>query len=130
MDRSRATGTGYAGQYSAPVAQMYESLATTPDNLLLFFHHVAYTYVLQSGKTVIQHIYDSHYDGAQRAATYVQQWQSLKNMLDEQRYSAVLVRLQYQAGHAIVWRDAICNWFLQTSGIPDTRARRPSPKSH
>jgi alpha-glucuronidase len=123
MDRSRATGTGYAGQYSAPVAQMYESLATTPDNLLLFFHHVAYTYVLQSGKTVIQHIYDSHYDGAQRAATYVQQWQSLKNKLDEQRYSAVLVRLQYQAGHAIVWRDAICNWFLQTSGIPDTQAR-------
>jgi len=35
----------------------------------------------------------------------------------------VLARLEYQAGHAIVWRDAICNWFLKTSGIPDAKGR-------
>ncbi len=66
MDRSVATGTGYAGQYPPELAKMYESAATTPDELLLFFHHVPYTYKLHSGKTVIQHIYDSHYQGAER----------------------------------------------------------------
>jgi alpha-glucuronidase len=32
-------------------------------------------------------------------------------------------RLEYQAGHVIVWRDAICDWFLRTSGIPDAKGR-------
>ena len=71
MDRTVATGTGYVAQYSPAVAKMYESVETTPDELLLFFHHVPYSYKLHSGKTVIQHIYDSHYDGASRAAALV-----------------------------------------------------------
>jgi alpha-glucuronidase len=32
-------------------------------------------------------------------------------------------RLEYQAGHAIVWRDAIVQYFLKLSGIPDERGR-------
>src|SRR5207247_1463995 len=64
MDRTVATGTGFIGQYAAAVAAMYESLERCPDELLLFMHHVPYTHVLKSGKTVIQHIYDSHYEGA------------------------------------------------------------------
>jgi alpha-glucuronidase len=123
MDRSVSTGTGYVGQYRAPVKKMFESVAATPDDLLLFFHHVPYTYVLHSGKTVIQHIYDSHYEGAERAADYVRRWKSLKGRVDEDRYAIVLARLDYQAGHTIVWRDAICNWFLRTSGIPDAKGR-------
>lgn len=63
MDRSVATGTGYIGQYSPPVATIYESLATCPNALLLFMHYVSYTYRLHSGKTVIQYVYDSHYEG-------------------------------------------------------------------
>jgi alpha-glucuronidase len=125
MDRTVATGTGYVAQYPPAVAKMYESLATTPDELLLFFHHVPYAYVLHSGKTVIQHIYDSHYEGAEHAQQFVEQWKSLKGhiQIDDERYRATLARLEYQAGHAIVWRDAVCNWFLRTSGIADTKGR-------
>jgi alpha-glucuronidase len=123
MDRTVATGTGYVGQYPALVAGKYESLKSTPDELLLFFHHVPYSYVLHSGKTVIQYIYNSHYEGAQQAEGLVVQWKSLKNDVDEKRYAAVLARLEYQAGHAIVWRDAVCNWFLRMSGIPDAKGR-------
>jgi alpha-glucuronidase len=60
MDRSVATGTGFSGQYRPDVARIYESVESTPDDLLLFFHHVPYTRKLRSGKTVIQFIYDSH----------------------------------------------------------------------
>jgi len=123
MDRSVATGTGYAGQYSPEVAKVYESAATTPDELLLFFHHVPYTYKLHSGKTVIQYIYDSHYLGAQQAAQFAVDWDSLKGKIDDHLYNDVRTRLEYQAGHAIVWRDAIVQYFLKLSGIPDDKGR-------
>ncbi|HEY6332669.1 MAG TPA: alpha-glucuronidase family glycosyl hydrolase, partial [Blastocatellia bacterium] len=123
MDRTVATGTGFIGQYSSTVAAAFESLATCPDDLLLFMHHVPYTHVLHSGKTVIQYIYDSHYEGAEEAASLVDQWKSLKHLVDDERYGEVLGRLQYQAGHAIVWRDSVCNYFLKKSGIADIRGR-------
>jgi alpha-glucuronidase len=123
MDRTVATGTGLIGQYSPAVAREYESLANCPDELLLFMHHVPYTHVLHSGKTVIQHIYDSHYQGAAEAGGFPERWKRLRGRIDGQRYNAVLARLEYQAGHAIVWRDAICDWFFRMSGVPDTRGR-------
>jgi alpha-glucuronidase len=123
MDRSAATGTGFAAQYPSSVAKLYESVQSTPDELLLFFHHVPYTYRLHSGKTVIQHIYDSHYEAAARAENLVRQWSSLKGRVDAERYAEVLARLDYQAGHAIVWRDAVCNWFFRISGIADMHGR-------
>ncbi len=122
MDRTPA-GTGYTSQYRPAVAQMYEQLTTCPDDLLLFFHHVPYTYLLHSGKTVIQSIYDSHYLGADEVTRYVEDWKSLKGLVDDERYAAVLKMLQYQAGQSVLWRDAVSNWFLRASGIADTKAR-------
>jgi alpha-glucuronidase len=123
MDRTVATGTGYIGQYPPQLAARYESLATCPDELLLFMHHAPYTYVLHSGKTVIQHIYDAHYDGAATAATYATEWMKLKGLVDEERYAKTLDLFTYQAGHAIVWRDAVSEWFFKMSGIPDRLGR-------
>jgi alpha-glucuronidase len=123
MDRTIATGTGFIGQYPPDVQPLYESLVNCPDDLLLFFHHLPYTYVLHSGKTVIQYIYDSHYEGAARAQEYVSQWESLRGRIDDKRYRDILAHFEYQAGHAIVWRDAICDWFFRTSGIPDAKGR-------
>lgn len=123
MDRTVATGTGYVGQYPEAIQKLYESLATCPDDLLLFFHHVPYTYVLHSGKTVIQHIYDAHFEGAERAGEFVSQWKALRGHIDEERYNAVLTLLQYQAGEAVVWRDTICDWVYHLSSIPDQKER-------
>ncbi len=123
MDRTSATGTGFVAQYPPQVAQAFESLDTTPDDLLLFFHHVPYSHVLKSGETVIQHIYDAHYAGAEDAAEFVDAWRQLDGRIDAERYATVLARLEYQAGHAIVWRDAVTNWFRWMSGIPDARGR-------
>ncbi len=123
MDRSVATGTGFAGQFPAPVAKVYESLATTPDNLLLFFHHVPYNYKLRDGNTVIQYLYDSHFRGADAVAEYVRQWKTLSGKVDEQRYRDILTQLEYQAGQAVVWRDAVTNWFRTASSIEDAKGR-------
>ncbi len=123
MDRTVATGTGFVGQYPAPVAAIYESLANCPDDLVLFFHHLPYTARLHSGKTVIQTIYDLHYDGERAASEYVNDWESLRGRVDSQRYDQVLAQLNYQAGAAEVWRDAVTNWFLRASGIADGEGR-------
>ena len=123
MDRTVATGTGFIGQYRPAVARLYESLATCPDDLLLFLHHVPYTYRLHSGQTVIQYIYDSHYQGADAVAGYVDAWKPLQGRIDDQRYGEVLAQLEYQAGQAQVWCDAVTMWFLRASGIPDARGR-------
>ncbi len=85
------------------MAAVYESLATCPDDLLLFLHHVPYTYMLHSGKTVIQYIYDSHYEGADAVAGYVRQWKSLLGLVDEQRYrrSAGATRISGRPGRGV-----------------------------
>jgi alpha-glucuronidase len=123
MDRTTATGTGFIGQYPPEVAKMYESLETCPDNLLLFMHHVPYTYRLRTGKTVIQTIYDDHSTGAREAAGLAQDWKTLDGLIDPKPYKATLQMLEYQAGEAVVWRDAIDRWFFKMSGIPDDRGR-------
>jgi alpha-glucuronidase len=123
MDRTVASGTGYIGQYSPAVQKLFESLAACPDNLLLFFHHVTYGYVLHSGKTVMQHVYDSHYEGTDRARDFISQWKTLQGHVDEERFRDILGRFEYQASEAVVWRDAICNWFYAMSGIPDEKGR-------
>jgi alpha-glucuronidase len=123
MDRTVATGTGYIGQYPPELAKVYESLAICPDDLLLFMHHVPYDHVLHSGKTVVQHVYDSHYAGAATASTYAPRWKQLRGLIDDERYEETLKLFEYQAGHAIVWRDAVTEWFQRISGIPDKNGR-------
>ena len=123
MDRTVVTGTGYIGQYPPELAGVYESLATCPDDLLLFMHHVPYSYVLHNGQTLIQYVYDSHYEGAATAGTYPGRWQQLHGLIDDDRYKETLKLFTYQAGHAIVWRDAVTRWFQRISGIPDKLGR-------
>jgi alpha-glucuronidase len=53
----------------------------------------------------------------------VKQWKGLAGLVDEQRYKQVLAQLEYQAGQAIVWRDAVTNWFHKASGIEDAKGR-------
>ena len=122
MDRT-SSGTGYAQQYPPELAAKYESLAACPDDLLLFFHHVPYDYKLHSGKTLVQSVYDTHYDSAASAAGYVPRWMALKGKIDDARYTEVLALFTFQAGHALVWRDAINHWFERISGITDTQGR-------
>jgi alpha-glucuronidase len=122
MDRT-AAGTGFAQQYPPLLAAKYNSLATCPDDLLLFFHHVPYDYKLHSGQTLVQSIYNAHYLSARAAGEYVPQWMSLKSHIDDERYDQVLQLFTYQAGHAIAWRDAINDWFHRMSGIADEQGR-------
>ncbi|MGG1552730.1 alpha-glucuronidase family glycosyl hydrolase [Paenibacillus ferrarius] len=119
VDRTQATGTGYTSQYLSPNCERYESLETCPDHLLLFFHHVPYTHILHSGKTVIQHIYDTHFEGAEQAAALVDLWEDLSGTMEAGLHKQVTERFMEQAEHAKEWRDRINTYFYRKSGIAD-----------
>ncbi|CAN7725361.1 alpha-glucuronidase family glycosyl hydrolase [Paenibacillus sp. LjRoot56] len=123
VDRTLATGTGYTSQYNSPNFERYESLADCPDELLLFFHHVPYIHVLHSGKTVIQHIYDTHFEGVEKAEQLVTQWYSLAGTMDEVLHKQVAERIEEQVEHAREWRDRINTYFYRKSGIADKAER-------
>lgn len=130
MDRTvfngTGNGTGYSGQYPPEIYNLYEDIMTTPDDLLLWFHHVNWTHRLRSsGKTVIQHFYDAHYAGAETAQGFVGLWENLQGKpgIDDERFDDVLYRQVYQAGHSLVWRDSIVNFYYNMTSIPDENGR-------
>lgn len=123
-DRTVKTGTSYTRQYSDARFSEYEDLSSCPDELLLFFHHVPYTHVLHSGKTVIQHIYDTHFEGVERVREYQAVWESLKDFLDEESCLNMKERLVWQLENAVSWRDQVNTYFYRKSGIPDEKGRK------
>lgn len=123
VDRTMRTGTGYTAQYHEPIRSLYESLETCPDELLLFFHHVPYLYRLRSGKTVLQHVYDTHFQGAEQAEELLQAWNRLGGLISDDWHGPVRERLEEQAAHAKEWRDVINTYFYRRTGTPDAGGR-------
>ncbi|WP_029069479.1 alpha-glucuronidase [Jonesia quinghaiensis] len=122
VDRTRA-GTGFVDQYPQELADLYNDLTTCPDELLLFFHHVPYSHVLHSGKTVIQHIYDTHFEGVETVRQYQETWHSLRESIPTDVFAEVEIRLVEQLRCAIEWRDQMCTYFYRKSGVPDAHGR-------
>ncbi|SEN88499.1 alpha-glucuronidase [Amphibacillus marinus] len=123
VDRTIKSGTGYIGQYHEANSKYYEELESCPDELLLFFHHVPYTYQLKSGKTVIQHIYDTHFKGVEQVEAMIKIWNEVSEHIDEQRHHDVKARLEHQLWSAKEWRDIINTYFYRKSGIADQHNR-------
>lgn len=122
VDRSDK-GTGFAGQYREPNALMYNSVTECPDELALFFHHLPYTHRLHSGKTVIQHIYDTHFEGYEEAQELARKWETLAGRIDDGVFENVRERFARQLENAREWRDRVNSYFYRKSGIPDEHNR-------
>jgi alpha-glucuronidase len=118
LDRT-SSGTGFCNQYKEPLASIYANRKTCPEELLLFFHHVDYDYLLTTGKTVLQHIYDTHFEGAAEAEQFLEWWKELQRLLEEDVYQSALDRLIHQKDHAKEWRDVINSYFYRKTGIED-----------
>ena len=123
VDRSDK-GTGYALQYNEPNASVYNDPDKCPDELVLFFHHLPYTHKLHSGKTVIQHIYDTHFEGYEEAQQLASKWDSLKGKVDDEIFENVSERFTRQLANAREWCDQVNSYFYRKSGIPDEKGRQ------
>ena len=116
-------GTGYALQYNEPNASVYNNPGECPDELVLFFHHLPYTHVLHSGKTVIQHIYDSHFEGYDEAVKLAESWETLKGKISDEIFTNVSERFKRQLHNAKEWCDQVNSYFYRKSGIEDEKGR-------
>ncbi|MBU3175683.1 alpha-glucuronidase [Clostridium estertheticum] len=124
VDRTVATGTGYIGEYEPTVAAEFENIATCPEELLLFFHNVLYSYKLKTGKTVIQHIYDTHFEGVEKVDESINKWETLQNKIDSKIFDLVMEKFQIQKKDSREWRDVVNTYFYRKTGIDDLYKRK------
>lgn len=127
VDRSVRSGTGFAGQYRPENARRYETVETCPEELLLFFHRIPYTHVLKSGKTLIQHIYDTHFLGVEQVEEMIEKWKGLEGKINPETFFHVLERLEGQLVDAKEWRDVLNTYFYRLTHIPDIHGRKIYP---
>ncbi len=122
VDRTQ-NGTGLTSQYHPHLNAMYSDKSTCPEELLLFFHRLPYTYRLKSGKTLIQHIYDTHFEGVEDVMGFIATWESLMELLPSSAYESVLRRFMRQLENAREWRDVVNTYFYRKTGIKDEKGR-------
>lgn len=123
VDRT-ARGTGYTKQYTPGAAEVFENLDTCPEELLLYFHRVRYDYRLKSGKTLLQHIYDTHFEGVEDVLAMIDIWDSLKSLIPEEAWQNTADKLHLQLLNSEEWRDVINSYFYRKTGIPDEKGRK------
>ncbi len=114
-------GSGAVAQYHEPLKSLYNDVATCPENLILWFHHLPWDYKMKSGRTLWDELCLTFQSGINDARSFVDIWNSVEQYVDHQRFSDVKVRLERQAKDAIWWRDATIQYFQQFSGmaLPD-----------
>lgn len=123
VDRTKE-GTGYVEQYNEPWKTLYARKESCPEELLLFFHYVPYTYVLKTKKTLIQHIYDTHFEGVEEVEQMQQQWKTLEGKISDRAFCCVTERLERQLENAKEWRDRVNTYFYRKCGIADEKGRK------
>ncbi|WP_026504739.1 alpha-glucuronidase family glycosyl hydrolase [Butyrivibrio sp. NC3005] len=123
VDRTE-NGTGYVSQYFEPNASIFADVNKCPEELVLFFHHLPYTHKLHSGKTLIQHIYDTHFEGYERVLEMQKNLEGIKDELDQSVYDRVSGRMNLQVANAREWCDQVNSYFYRKSGIEDEKGRK------
>ena len=113
FDRTVATGTGATAQYRDEVGSLFEDINTCPEELLLWFHHVPWTYRMRNGQTLWENMQEKYNEGVEQVELIRADWQRAKPYVDEQRWREVDERLQEQLRDAREWRDVCLGYFGQ-----------------
>ena len=116
-------GTGFSLQYAPELAEAFGRIETCPEELLLFFHRVPYTYRMKDGRTLLQRIYDDHFEGCAEAEAMAGEWDSLRALVDETMFLRVQARFAEQLRSAREWRDVVNSWLYRLTLIPDEKGR-------
>lgn len=104
-------GTGAVAQYQPPLRQRWGDPASTPDEVLLWFHRLPWTYRMKSGRTLWDELVSTYTRGAEEARGLEARWLALTGKIDDERFGAVRARLARQAADAAAWRDKCLRYF-------------------
>ncbi len=115
FDRS-SRGTNAVGQYPEPYRSQYDNLATCPEEYLLWFHHVPWTYTMKSGSTLWEELCMRYNMGVSMVAVYRDYWHTQAKRFmtgHEQEWQLTDSLLNVQLENAKEWRD-VCLKYFQT----------------
>ena len=127
-----STGSNAVGQYFPPVRDKFENLATCPENLLLWFHHVKWDYKTKSGKSLWDELCYHYYAGTDGVKEMRKTWNSIEGSIDSETFNKVKTLMQIQEEEAVVWRNS-CVLYFQTFSkmpIPNTLQAPDKPLSY
>ncbi len=110
------TGSNAVEQYFSPLREAWSDPATTPENLLLFFHHVGWGETMASGRSLWDELVVRYSGGVDAVREMRDAWQGLEGRIDGRRFSEVDEFLRIQVSEAKWWRDASIAYFRQFSG--------------
>lgn len=122
-----SSGSNAVGQYFPEVRDLYENLATCPENLLLWFHHVPWDYRLKSGRNVWEEMCFRYNLGVDSVRWMQKEWQEAKGIVDNDRFEKVQALLIKQEENARVWRDA-CLLYFQTFSKKEIPVKYEQPE--
>src|SRR4029077_7253965 len=88
FDRT-STGSNAVTQYAPEIAAALENIKTTPDNVLLWFHHVPWDYNMPSGKTLWTELVEHYDQGVQNVRDMRETWAGLSSFVDSPRFEQV-----------------------------------------
>jgi len=113
FDRS-SKGTDAVGQYPEPYRSMYDNIATCPEEYLLWFHHVPWTYKMKSGSTLWQELCMKYNMGVAMVEVYRDFWhtsakQYMKGHEQEWQHTDSLLNIQLE--NAKEWRNTCLKYF-------------------
>jgi alpha-glucuronidase len=107
------TGSNAVSQYFPPLNERYGNLATCPENLILWFHHVPWDYTMKDGKTLWDELCYTYDSGVKKVRDYQKTWDRMEPYIDEKRFADVQSKLRIQSRDAVWWKDA-CLLYFQT----------------
>lgn len=113
FDRS-SKGTNAVGQYPEPYRSLYDNIETCPEEYLLWFHHVPWTYKMKSGSTLWQELCMKYNMGVAMVEVYRDFWhtsakQYMKGHEQEWQHTDSLLNVQLE--NAKEWRNTCLKYF-------------------
>jgi alpha-glucuronidase len=128
FDRTN-TGSDAVAQYASPVAAQFNDLKQTPEQYLLFFHHVPWDYRMRSGQTLWYELIAHYTQGVDDVKQMRETWRHMDGYIDDERYQQVATFLAIQQKEAQWWRDACIAYFQSISGLPLPSGYTPPQQS-
>ena len=108
------TGTDATSQYRPDMAKLYDNIETCPEDVLLWFHRVPWTYRMKDGSTLWESLQYHYNRGVITVEQHHNLWHNLmRHHVDEQRWREVDERLEDQLQNAREWRDVCLRYFGQ-----------------
>ena len=117
FDRTES-GTNAISQYFPPLREKYSSPQTTPQEFLLWFHHLPWDYKMKSGKTLWEEIVLHYYAGAEAVEQMAKDWDALEGKIDQNLFLQVQMAMDTHVKEAYWWRNACVLYFQSFSKRP------------